>query len=95
MGPLHWCIAANSVASLQSHLSKWPGDLKINGTQENVIFSGPPFHGLPSGGLLFDASVSFKNVKIEDSDQLLKLSFSQKVVFKANTSSKKTTNERP
>ena len=46
-----------------SHLSKWPSDLKINGTQENVTF-GPAFHGLPCGVLLFDASVGFKNHKI-------------------------------
>ena len=55
-----------------SHLSKWPSDLKINGTQENVTFSDPAFHGLPCGVLLFDASVSFKNHKIEAPDWLLK-----------------------
>ena len=30
----------------QAHLSKRPSDLKINGTHENVTFSGPVFHGL-------------------------------------------------
>ena len=40
-------------------------DLKINGTQENVTFSNPTFHGLPCGVLLFAVSVSFKNHKVE------------------------------
>ena len=44
-----------------SHLSKWPSHLKINGTQENITFSGPVFHGLSCGVFLFVASVSFKN----------------------------------
>ena len=57
---------------MNTHLSKWPSDLKINGTQENVTFSDPAFHGLPCGVLLFDASVSFKNHKIEAPDWLLK-----------------------
>ena len=56
----------------QTHLSKWPGDLKINGTQENLTFSGPAFFGLPCGVLLFDASVSSRNHKIEAPDWLLK-----------------------
>ena len=47
-----------------SHLSKWPSDLKINGTQENVTFSGPVFHGLSCGVFLFVASVSFKNTPL-------------------------------
>ena len=55
-----------------THLSKWPSDLKINGTQENVTFSDPAFHGLQCGVLLFAASVSFKNHKIEAPDWLLK-----------------------
>ena len=44
-----------------THLSKWPSDLKSNGTQENITFSGPVFHGLSCGIFLFVASVSFKN----------------------------------
>ena len=48
-----------------THLSKWPSDLKINGTQGNVTFSDPAFHGLPCGVLFFAASVSLKNHKIE------------------------------
>ena len=56
----------------KAHLSKWPCDLKINCTQENVTFSGPAIYGLPCGVLLFDASVSFKNHKIEAPDWLLK-----------------------
>ena len=44
----------------RSHLLKWPSDLKTNGTQENVTYSGSAFHGLPCGVLLFDASVSFQ-----------------------------------
>ena len=55
-----------------THLSKWPSDLKINGTQEIVTFSSPAFHGLSCGVLLFDASVSFKDHKIEAPDWLLK-----------------------
>ena len=55
-----------------AHLSKWLSDLKINGTQENVTFSCPAFHGLPCGVVLFDASVSFRNHKIEVPDWLLK-----------------------
>ena len=47
--------------SAKSHLSKWPSDLKINGTQENVTFSGTVFHGLSCGVFLFVVSVSFKN----------------------------------
>ena len=54
------------------HLSKWPSDLKINGTQENVTFSDPAFHGLPCGILLFAASVSLKNHKTEAPDRMLK-----------------------
>ena len=60
------CVGANT-ATLNncrchlSHLSKWPSDLKINGTQENITFSGPVFHGLSCGVFLFVASVSFKN----------------------------------
>ena len=46
--------------SAKSHLSKWPSDLKINGTQENVTFSGQVFHSLSCGVFLFAASVSFK-----------------------------------
>ena len=57
---------------LIAHLSKWPSDLKINGTQENVTFSDPAFHGLPCGVLLFAVSVSFKNHKIGAPDWLLK-----------------------
>ena len=45
----------------ESHLSKWPSDLKSNGTQENITFSGPVFHGLSCGIFLFVGSVSFKN----------------------------------
>ena len=44
-----------------AHLSKWPCDLKSDGTQENITFSGPVFHGLSCGIFLFVASVSFKN----------------------------------
>ena len=55
-----------------SHLSKWPSDLKINGTQENITFSDPAFHGLPCGVLLFASSVSFKNHETEATDWLLK-----------------------
>ena len=54
------------------HLSKWPSDLKINGTQDIVTFSDPAFHGLSCGVLLFDASVSSRNHKIEAPDWLLK-----------------------
>ena len=43
------------------HISKWPRDLKINGTQENVTFSSLVFHSLSCGVFLFVASVSFKN----------------------------------
>ena len=71
MPTIHQTIG-NYLSFSQTHLSKWPGDLKINGTQENVTFSGPAFHGLPCGVLLFDASVSFKNHKIEAPDWLLK-----------------------
>ena len=49
------------VQTHKTHLSKWPSDLKINGTQENITFSGPVFHGLSCGVFLFVASVSFKN----------------------------------
>ena len=55
-----------------THLSKWPSDLKFNGTQEFVTFSGPAFHGLSCGVLLFDASVSSRNHEIEAPDWLLK-----------------------
>ena len=55
-----------------SHLSKWPSDLKINGTKETVPFPGLVFHGRPCGVLLFAVSVSFKNHKIEAPDWLLK-----------------------
>ena len=44
-----------------ANLSKWPSDLKINCTQENITFSVPVFHGLSCGVFLFVASVSFKN----------------------------------
>ena len=52
---------ATAVRVIISHLSKWPSDLKINGTQENITFSGSVFHGLSCGVFLFVASVSFKN----------------------------------
>ena len=39
-----------------AHPSKWAGDLKINGTQENITFSVTVFHDLSCV-----ASVSFKN----------------------------------
>ena len=55
-----------------THLSKGPSDLKVNGTQKIVTFSGPAFHGLSCGVLLFDASVSSRNHKIEAPDWLLK-----------------------
>ena len=51
----HTVVFLNKLHQMQvhfSHLSKWPSDLKINGTQENVTFSGPVFHV---------ASVSFNN----------------------------------
>ena len=73
-----WLILAftlqlhTSVGVLVTHVSKWPSDLKINCTQENVTFSDPGFHGLPFGVLLFAVSVSFKNHKIEAPDWLLK-----------------------
>ena len=54
------------------HLSKWPGHLKINGTQEILTFSGLAFYGLSCGVLLFGASVSSKNHKIEAPDWQLK-----------------------
>ena len=57
---------------VRTHLSKWPSDLKINGTQNDVTFSGPLFIVLPCGVLLFDASVSFKNHEIEAPDWLLR-----------------------
>ena len=47
-------------------------DLKVNGTQKIVTFSGPAFHGLLCGVILFDASVSSRNHKIEAPDWLLK-----------------------
>ena len=56
----------------KAHLSKGPSDLKVNGTQKIVTFSGPAFHGLSCGVLLFDASVSSRNHKIEAPDWLLK-----------------------
>ena len=64
-----------------SQLSKWPSDLKINGTQENVTFSDPAFHGLPCGVLFFAVSVSIKNLKIEAPDGLLKNSSHSEGVF--------------
>ena len=51
----------HAIVITSPHLSLWPSDLKINGTQENVTFSGPVFHGLSCGIFLFVASVSFKN----------------------------------
>ena len=51
-----------------THLSKWPSDLKTNGTQENVTFSGQVFHGLSCGVFLFAASVSFKNHPLNGSN---------------------------
>ena len=65
----------------RTHLSKWPSDLNINGTQDNVTFSDPAFHGLPCAVLLFAASVSFKNQKVEAPDWLLKNSSHSEGVF--------------
>ena len=59
---------------MKAHLSKGPSDLKVNGTQKIVTFSGPAFHGLSCGVLFFDASVSSRNHKIEAPDWLLKYS---------------------
>ena len=69
---LHCIVLISTHSYLKPHLSEWPSVLKINGTQENITFSGPVFHGLPCGVLLFDASVSFRNHKIEAPDWLLK-----------------------
>ena len=44
-----------------AHLSKGPSDLKQNGKQENLSFSGPGFHGLSSGVICFVPSVSSEN----------------------------------
>ena len=49
------------VGFMGSHLSKHPSDLKQNGTQEKLPFSGTVFHALSHGVLRFVASVSFKN----------------------------------
>ena len=73
----------------KTHLSKWPSDLKINGTQENLTFSGPVFHGLSCGVFLSVASVSFKNHPLDGwnfstANQVLLF-----MVFEANTRSKK------
>ena len=43
------------------HLSKGPSDLKQNGTQENMSFSGPAFHRISCGVICFDLSVSTRN----------------------------------
>ena len=56
---LSQCILCKD--NIYSQLSKRPSNLKINGTQENVTFSGQVFHGLSCGIFLFVASVSFKN----------------------------------
>ena len=56
-----WLAATTFDTTDDSHLTKWPSDLKSNGTQENITFSGPVFHGLSCGIFLFVASVSFKN----------------------------------
>ena len=61
MQPASKSEAAHANYANPTHLSKWPSDLKINGTQENVTFSGPVFHSLSCGVFLFVASVSFKN----------------------------------
>ena len=53
-----------------THLSKWPSDLKINGTQGNVTFSDPAFHGLQCGVFLFCCDCWLKNNKIEAPDWL-------------------------
>ena len=57
------CYQVQHVADhCTTHLSKWPSDLKINGTtQQNVTFSGQVLHGLSCGVFLFAASVTFKN----------------------------------
>ena len=54
-------LSCQKVEFMTPHLLKWPSDLKINGRQENVTFSGPVFHGLSCGVFLFVASNSFKN----------------------------------
>ena len=73
-----------------THLSKWPSDLKFNGTQENVAFPDPGFHGLPCGVLLFAVTVSLKNHQIEAPDWLLKnSSHPDRVDFGANTRNRK------
>ena len=60
------CICMNpAIISLdcKAHLSKWPSDLKINGTQENVTFSGPAFYGLPCGDLFLMRVLASESIK--------------------------------
>ena len=54
------------------HLAKRPSDLKQNGTQEKIPFSGTVFNTLSHDVLHFVASGSFKNHWIEASDWLSK-----------------------
>jgi len=74
---------------LESHLSKWPSELKQNGTQVKhqflALFSRPFMWRV----ILFAVSVCFKNHKMEAFHWLLKASGSERVVFEANTQKKR------
>ena len=44
-----------------AHLSKGQSDRKQIGTQENISFSGPGFHGLSCGVICFVPGISSRN----------------------------------
>ena len=56
----------------QTHLAKWPSDVKQNGTHEKTPFSGTVFKTFSHVVLCFVASGSFKNHWIEASYWLSK-----------------------
>jgi len=79
---LLWTSAFNVL-----HLSKGPSGRKQKCTQILTPFAGTVFHALSQGVIHFVQSVSFKNLKIEVFDWLLK-NFNQRVVSQANTPNK-------
>ena len=58
--PIPFTFIWAGVAVQGPHLSKWPSDLKINGTKETLPFPGLVFHGRPCGVLLFAVDFCLK-----------------------------------
>ena len=69
---LKMCASHEDPSNVGSHLSKSQSDLKQKCTQLPTSFLGTVFNALAQDVIHFVRSVSFKNLKLEVSDWLLK-----------------------